>query len=658
MLDKNTIIGLVLMFLVFIGYIWWTAPSKEEREKIAAQQDSLRKAYEDSVISAQEALAAQKLIDDSLAAKDTVAQQAEVEKTRKAAGVFACNLDGEPLTVSVKNELLSLDINSRGAVIDNVVLSEYTSYGDLPLDLIGKGDDSLNLTFSTINGDIIRTANLNFTTFVNGQKAEGDTQLELSGDDSVRIAMRAFVAGTDSASAGIDENRYLEFAYTIRGNSHEVKFDINFHGLEKTLLDNPYIDLYFKDRLTRHEKHAEGKSSGRSDMERFYSSIYYKPTDDNADNLRDGTDGDVNVKTPLQWVAFKQQFFSTILIADSSFDNAELRTVTEQDTDSRYLCTMEGNIGLPFHLSKDYTVGMRYYFGSNKYRTLRNMDLGLERMLPLGWGFFAIQWVNRFAIIPVFNFLEQFNWNYGIIIIVLTLLVKLVLFPIAYKSYSSSAVMRVLQPEVAKINEKFPKQEDALKKQQAISALYKKAGASPMSGCLPMLLQMPILFAMYRFFPASIELRQQPFLWAEDLSTYDSVLDLPFKIPLYGDHISLFCLLMFAVQFLYTWYTMRQQASQQSIPGMKFMMYFMPFMMLFMLNSLSAALNFYYFLSLCITMLQMIIIRRTINEEKIHKRIELANLKYKNKPPKKSGFMKRLEEMQKRSEEMQKRAKK
>lgn len=641
------------MFLVFIGYIWWTAPSKEEREKIAAQQDSLRKAYEDSVISAQEAIAAQKLIDDSLAANDTVSQQAEVEKSRKAAGVFACNLDGEPIIVSVKNEVLSLDVNSLGAKVDNVVLSEYTSYGDLPLDLIGKGDDSLNLTFPTVDGNIIRTANLNFTTFVDGQKAEGDTKLELSGDDSVRIALRAFVAGTDSASAGIDENRYLEFAYTIRGNSHEVKFDINFHGLEKTLQNTPYLDLYFKDKLARHEKHAMGKS-GRGDMERMYSSIYYKPTDDNADNLRDGTDGEENVKTPLQWVAFKQQFFSTILIADSSFENADLRTVTEQDTNGRYLCTMEGNMGLPFQLSKDYTVGMRYYFGSNKYRTLRNMDLGLERMLPLGWGFFAIQWVNRFAIIPVFNFLEQFNWNYGIIIIVLTLLVKLVLFPIAYKSYASSAVMRVLQPEVAKINEKFPKQEDALKKQQAISALYKKAGASPMAGCLPMLLQMPILFAMYRFFPASIELRQQPFLWAEDLSTFDSILDLPFNVPIYGDHISLFCLLMFAVQFLYTWYTMRQQASQQSIPGMKFMMYFMPFMMLFILNNQSSGLNFYYFLSLCITMLQMILIRRTINEDKIRKRIELANLKNKNKPPKKSGFMKRLEEMQKQAEQMQK----
>ena len=655
MLDKNTIIGLVLMFLVFIGYIWWTKPSKEEIAKQKAYYDSIESVKQDSIEKHKPALAIQKLIDDSIAANDTIAQQTAAEKTRTAAGVFACNLDGEPVTVSVKNELLSLDINSRGAVIDNVVLSEYTSYGDLPLDLIGKGNDSLNLTFSTTDNIVINTADLNFTTFVNGQKTEGDTRLEISGDDSVHIALRAYINGTDSANTGIDENRYLEFAYTVHGNSHEVKFDINFHGLEKTLQPVDYLDLRFKEKLTRHEKHAEGKS-GRGDQERMYSSIYYKPTNDNADNLRDGTDGEEKVNTPLQWVAFKQQFFSTILIADSAFDNAELRTVTEQDSNKRYLCTMEGNIGIPFQLSSDYTVGMRYYFGSNRYRTFRNMDIGLERVLPLGWGFFAIQWVNRFAIIPVFNFLEKFNWNYGIIIIILTILVKLVLFPIAYKSYSSSAVMRILQPEIAKINEKFPKKEDALKKQQAVSALYKKAGVSPMAGCLPMLLQLPILYAMFRFFPASIELRQQPFLWSDDLSTFDSILDLPFNIPIYGDHISLFCLLMFALQFVYTWYTMRQQASQQSIPGMKFMMYFMPFMMLFMFNSMSAALNFYYFLSLCITMLQMVIIRRTINEEKIRKRIELANIK--NKPQKKSRLMKRLEEMQKRSEEMQKRAKK
>lgn len=649
MLDKNTIIGLVLMFLIFIGYIWWTKPSDEEIAQRKAYQDSVYKAYQDSVASVEEALAAQKLIDDSIAANDTLAQQTEAEKARKSAGVFACNLEGSPVNISVKNDVFSLNINSLGAKIDNVVLSEYSSYGDMPLDLITKGNDSLNLIFTTENNEVISTGGFFFTTFVNGKKTDSDTQFEISGNDSLLVNMRAYIAGADSANVGIDENRYIEFAYIIYGDRYEVKFDINFHGLEKTLQNSNYFDLYWGNKLTRHEKPSKGRFN-----ERFYSSIYYKPSDDNADQLRDGTDDSKNVKTPLQWVAFKQQFFSTILIADSSFDNAELRTATEQSENNRYLCDMESTIGIPFHLSDNYNVGMRFYFGPNKYRTFRNMDIGLERVLPLGWGFFAIQWVNRFAIIPVFNFLEQFNWNYGIIILVLTILVKLVLFPIAYKSYSSSAVMKVLQPEIAKISEKFPKQEDALKKQQAVSALYKKAGVSPMAGCLPLLLQMPILFAMYRFFPASIELRQKPFLWADDISTYDSVLDLPFNIPFYGDHVSLFCLLMFAIQFVYTFYTMHQQASQQSIPGMKFMMYFMPFMMLFMFNSQSVALNFYLFLSLCITMIQMIVIRSTINEDKIRKRIEIANAKNKNKPQKKSKFMKHLEEMQKRSEELQK----
>jgi len=296
---------------------------------------------------------------------------------------------------------------------------------------------------------------------------------------------------------------------------------------------------------------------------------------------------------------------------------------------------------------------MQFYFGPNKYRELADIGMQLDRQVQLGWGFFLLQWINRFVIIPVFNFLESFNWNYGIIILVLTLLVKLVLFPIAFKSYRSSAVMRVLQPEINEINAKYPKQEDAMKKQQAVMALYKKAGVSPMSGCLPMLLQIPILIAMFRFFPACIELRQQGFLWVEDLSTYDSIVNFGFSIPLYGDHISLWCFLMFAVNLLYTHMTMKQQAATNTMPGMKFMMYAMPVFMLFALNSFSAALNYYYFLSMCITIIQMWIIRKFTDEDKIREKIRLATVNAKNKPAKKSKFMQRLEEMQRMNEELE-----
>lgn len=655
MLDKKTIIGFVLMFLVFIGYMWYNSPSKEEREAQQKYRDSVYQAYQDSVLEAEERQLALQEIADSLAAVDTSAAQLAVEKRKLEAGLFSGNLEGEPLNISVKNNVFTIGFNTLGAVVSNVTLSEYTSYGNLPLELVSPLAGSMNLSFSTADHKVINTGDFVFTPFVNGKEITADTDLELAENDSVKIAMRAYLNG-DSAST--DRNSYIEFLYCVHGDRYEVDFDINFRNLDNVIQPSKYLDLQWTDLLTRHEKFDEGSKGGKSsrnkDVENYNTTIYYKTTDDNADQLRDGSDDRTDVKTPLQWIAYKQQFFSAVLIADKEFVNAEMeRTTSDTVSDSRYLCTMNSTIGIPYQSQKNYGVGMKFYFGPNKYRILRDMEIGLDRILPLGWGFFAIQWVNRFAIIPVFNFLEQFNWNYGIIIIILTLLVKLVIFPFTYKSYSSSAVMRVLQPEIAKLNEKYPKQEDAMKKQQAMSALYKKAGISPMAGCLPLLLQLPILYAMFRFFPASIELRQQPFLWTDDLSTFDSILDLPFRIPLYGDHVSLFCLLMFAMQFFYTIYTMKQQTSQ-GIPGMKFMMYFMPFMMLFLFNSQSAALNFYYFLSLCITMVQMWIIRKSLNEEKIHKRMEQASLKAKNKPQKKSKWQAKLEALQKQNEELQK----
>ena len=344
-------------------------------------------------------------------------------------------------------------------------------------------------------------------------------------------------------------------------------------------------------------------------------------------------------------------------MSENGFRNAQQLQVATDRTidDDNYLCDMSSTLGCDYDASNDnYRMDMRLYYGPNKYRLLRDMDRGFERILPLGWGFFLTQWVSRFAIIPVFNFLENFGWNYGIIIIVLTILLKIVLTPLMWNSYKTGAVMRHLKPEMEAINKKFPKQDQAMQKQQAMTALQKKAGINPMAGCLPLLIQFPILIAMYRFYPASIELRQKPFLWCDDLSSYDSILDLPFNIPLYGDHISLFCLLMFGMQFFYTIYTMKQQQSQATMPGMKFMMYFMPFMMLFIFNSQSAALNIYYFFNLLLSMALMFGIRGIMTEDKVRARMAKAELSNKNKPQKKSKFQQRLEEMQKMSEEMQK----
>jgi YidC/Oxa1 family membrane protein insertase len=366
-----------------------------------------------------------------------------------------------------------------------------------------------------------------------------------------------------------------------------------------------------------------------------------------------GRDGDKQVKTNLDWVAFKQQFFCAILVADSSFENADLAQVTEKGVeDDRYLCDMRGTIGLAYEAKENLVMPMEFYFGPTKYRDLHAQHQGFEKMLPLGWWIFS-KFVSRIFIIPTFNYLETFNWNYGIIIIVFTILLRLLLFPLTFKSYQGTAIMRILKPEMDALNKKYPNQEDALKKSQEMQRLQKKAGYSPLAGCLPVLLQMPILTAMFMFYPQSVELRQKSFLWCDDLSTYDSILDLGFNIPLYGDHVSLFCLLMFGMQFFYTWYTMRSNQGQASMPGMKFVMYFMPFMMLFMFNSMAAALNLYYFVSLSLTMLQMILIRKFTNEKKVRARMAAYDQKHGNKPAKKSNFQKRLEQAQKMAEEAQ-----
>jgi YidC/Oxa1 family membrane protein insertase len=329
------------------------------------------------------------------------------------------------------------------------------------------------------------------------------------------------------------------------------------------------------------------------------------------------------------------------LIAKDYFRNANVKAFTDEEREDPYLRTMESNIAIPFNLTEDNNIPMSFYFGPTKFKELHQYKMDLERQIPLGWSFFLMAWINRYAVLPVFNFLEGFGWNYGIIILVLTILLKIVLFPIAYKSYMSSAKMRVLKPEIEELGKKFPKKEDSMKKQQATMALYKQAGVNPMAGCVPMLLQFPILIAMFRFFPAAFELRQQSFLWADDLSSYDSILNLPFEIPFYGDHVSLFTLLMTVSTVIYTKINQDMMgASQQQMPGMKTMMYIMPIMFMGIFNNYASGLSYYYFLANVITFAQMYLIRLTIDEDKIRKQIEIN----KKKPAKKkSSWQKRLE---------------
>ncbi|MBN2746550.1 MAG: membrane protein insertase YidC, partial [Bacteroidales bacterium] len=344
-------------------------------------------------------------------------------------------------------------------------------------------------------------------------------------------------------------------------------------------------------------------------------------------------------------------FFASTLIAESAFSHAKIHQIVDEDLKNfskDYLQTMSSEIAIPLGGSELESFKMKWYFGPNKFKILKKYDLGLEQQIPLGWGFFLLQWINRFAVIPVFDFLSSFNWNYGIIILVLTILLKIVLFPIAFKTYTSSAKMRVLKPEIDEIGKKFPKQEDAMKKQQATMALYKKAGVNPMAGCIPMLLQMPILIALFYFFPASIELRQQSFLWATDLSSYDAIVSWDAQIPLlsqfYGNHVSLFTLLMTITTIFYTKLNNDMMGSQQQMPGMKVIMYIMPIMFLGFFNNYAAGLSYYYFLANMITFGQMFVIRRLINEDKIRAKIN----ENKKKPVKKSALAQRLEEAAKK----------
>ena len=657
-MNKKSILGIVLIFGIFVGYMWWVAPSKEEIAERQRVNDSIRQAYVDSVAYA-DSVAAVKAHLDSLAMQgDSNARRQLQLNERGDMGVFNASAFGDTVNVTVKNELMTVNFTNMGAQVREVVLGKYTTYDSMPLQLITPADDNMNLIFSTEDTRVINTKDLVFTPYreYGGQllPITSDSCYEIASNEAVDLHFRAYIGD----SSGLNQDKYLEFHYVVKGDEYDVNYEISFHGLKDVVRKTDYMDFEWHNKMNRQEKvdaSSRGSRNRNKDPEKFYSSIYFKAAKDDVDEVGRGRDGEKNVKTSVEWVAFKQQFFCAILVADSTFENAYMTQVTDKSSeDAKYLCDMSSTIGLTYSSEHDCSMGMKFYFGPTKYRDLRAMHRGFEKMLPLGWWIFS-RFVSRYLIIPVFNFLETFNWNYGIIIIVFTILLRLVLFPLTFKSYQGSAIMRILKPEMDALNKKYPNPEDAMKKQQEMSRLQKKAGYNPMAGCLPILLQMPILTAMFMFYPVAIELRQKPFLWCDDLSTYDSVLDLGFNIPLYGDHVSLFCLLMFGMQFFYTWYTMRGQNMNAGMPGMKFMMYFMPFMMLFMFNSMAAGLNLYYFCSLSITMLQMVLIRKFTNEKKVRARMAAYDAKHKNGgPQKKSKFQQRMEEMQRMTEEMQK----
>jgi YidC/Oxa1 family membrane protein insertase len=628
-MSRSNIIGLVVIMALLIGYSLFMTPSKEEMQEARKKADSIAKVEQiDAAIqSAQQKI--QKAIQDSLSKlpKDTL-QSMAVDKF----GAFANSTQGENKFYIIENEVLKLKISAKGGSVFSAELKDFKTHDTMPL-VIFRGDSSVfGFEFNTEDLKSVNTNELFFQPVpANGGLSDS---LFVKGKDSLQFALRLYPLGSDSASG---QSGYIEYLYTLKGKEYMVGFSVRFVGLKGVVAQNTQdLLLTWNTDLYQQEKSFKNELT--------QSTIYYMDNTGDVNYLTETSDEKERVNTPVKWVSFKDQFFSATLIAPDKFESTDIETISHEESDARLLKTMKASFTLPYNPTGDQSYNMRWFFGPNKYKLMRSYDLSLERQIPLGWSFFLMQWINRFAVLPVFNWLESFDINYGIIILILTVLLKIVLFPIAWKTYISSAKMRILKPEVEEINAKYPKKEDAMKKQQAVMTLYKKAGANPMSGCVPMLLQFPILIALFRFFPASIELRQQSFLWAHDLSSYDSVLNLPFTIPFYGDHVSLFCLLMTISTIIYTKMNNDMMGSTNQLPGMKTMMYLMPIMFLGFFNSYSSGLSYYYLLANLFTFAQMYFIRRMVNEDKLHARIQ----ENKKKPVVKSGFQKRLEEMAKK----------
>lgn len=440
----------------------------------------------------------------------------------------------------------------------------------------------------------------------------------------------------------------FEVRYTLPEEGYMLDMKIYQNGMEKILPRNTVdLDMYWTQKLRRQER-------GRMFEERN-SALYYKFVGSDVERLSETEDEHESLSTGLKWIGFKNQFFSSVLIADHKFNGARLES-TVLPEDNVYLKNYKAETTVDYDPTTAEGPSFRFFLGPNLYPLLKSYDKGLDsddklqlpKLIPLGYKFF--RWINTGIIIPIFTFLGKFFTNYGVIILLMTIIIKAVLMPLTFKSYMSSARMRVLKPQIEEINAKYPGQDKALDRQRATMELYRNAGVNPMSGCLPLLLQMPILLAMFAFFPSSIELRQQSFLWADDLSSYDAIFSwdayIPIITPYFGNHISLFCLLMTITNILYTKINMDSTGGGQQMPGMKFMMYLMPLMFLFIFNNYASGLSYYYFVSLLITIIQTYIFRKCINEEKV-----LAKLKENQKKPrKKSGFLARLEEAQRQQQ--------
>ena len=628
-MDKNTWIGFLLIAAIIVGFSFINRPSKEELAERQRVQDSI------AMVRLQEAEA--QLLSQQIAQEleskntDNVNEAQLVEQVAALYGAFAPAAKGEEGIITLENEKVRIGIAQRGGRIAKAELKEYKAYGDSVNNLcLFQGEESsLNFTLITNNSRILSTENLYFTAVGQSTDADGNTTLTMRLHTNI-------------------EDCYMDVVYTLPADDYMVSMSIQPHNMQWALAQNmAALEMHWNQMIPQQEK-------GRK-FEEKYAQLQYMFVGGDIEKLSEVKADRAKESARLKWIGYKDQFFSTVLIAQDGFESTQMES-TPQNALSRYIKEYKTIASLPFDITGKHTTDLKYYLGPNHYNTLRAYDkdvekgekLHLNELVPLGWK--LVSWINKALVIPMFDLFMSWGLHIGIVILLMTLVIKLIILPFVFASYKSSAKMRVLKPQLDEINEKYPP-EKMQERQQATMALYQKAGVSPMSGCLPMLFQFPVLMAMFWFLPTAIELRGQSLFWADDLSTYDAILSWSTPLPLLGwTHLSLFCLLMTIVNVVYTHITMQSQSGGQEMKMMRWMMYLMPVMFLVFFNDYAAGLSYYYFVSLLMTIIQTMIFRWAIDDKKVLAEME-ANAKKKG-TQKKSGFAARLEAMQREQQRL------
>ena len=625
-MDKNTWIGFLLIAAIIVGFTMLNRPSKAELAERQRVQDSI------NLVRLAEA-EAQRLSDSlqfiageaASVPVEEISEEQKNERMQAAYGTFAQAAQGEEQEIVLENEHLRLTLSTRGGAIKSAELLQYHASGDSvnPLCLFRDDESAFGFTLITANNRILQTGNLFFT--------------PIPTNDPRKAILRLPTASPDA---------WIDFVYEL-SESYMVHLSVEAHNMQTELAQNiNSLELQWRQLIPQQEQ-------GRKFEER-YAQLQYMLAGGDMEKLSESKEDDAKESTRVKWIGYKDQFFSTVLIADDAFTSSEFHS-TPQGKHSGYIKEYTTHTSVPFDLTGKTPTGFRFYCGPNHYHTLKAYDEGVDRderlrlnkLVPLGWK--IVSWINTALVIPMFDLFTGWGLHIGIVILLMTIVIKLIILPFVFVSYKSSAKMKALKPQIDAINEKYPA-EKMQERQQATMQLYQQAGVSPMSGCLPMIFQFPVLMAMFWFLPTAIELRGKSLLWAPDLSTYDAVFHWGFNIPLLGDHLSLFCLLMTITNIVYTYITMQSQATDPNMKFMKYMMYAMPLMFLFIFNDYAAGLSYYYLVSLFITILQTMIFRWTLNDEKMLKEIEENKKKKAGK--KKSGFMARLEAMQREQQRL------